>query len=194
MKKIILLSLLAVISTAFTYSQDITWKNDPAHSRLGFTVKHLTISEIDGRFAKFDVTVTTNGTDYTNAKVELNADISSIDTDVDMRDDHLRSPDFFDAANFPTLKFVSTSFEKLTDNMGLLKGNLTLKGVTKPVVLNVSYWGTVTNPMNKQETAGFKITGDINRKDFGIGDSFPESVVSETIKITANVEFSPVKN
>lgn len=192
MKKYLLLFALATYSL-LGFSQAKTWVNDPAHSRLGFVVKHLTISEIDGRFADFSVKVTTSKPDYTDAKIELTAKVSSIDTDVEMRDNHLRSADFFDAEKFPTLTFVSTSLSKINDNKGKLVGELTLHGVTKTVALDVTYFGTVTNPMNKQETAGFKILGTIKRSDFNLGPNFPDAVVGEDVKIIANVEFSPNK-
>lgn len=192
MKKYLLLFALATYSL-FGFSQVKTWVNDPAHSRLGFVVKHLTISEIDGRFADFSVKVTTSKPDYTDAKIELTAKVASVDTDIEMRDNHLRSADFFDAEKYPTLTFVSTSLSKIHDNKGKLVGELTFHGVTKTVTLDVTYFGTVTNPMNNQETAGFKILGTIKRSDFNLGPNFPDAVVGEDVKIIANVEFSPNK-
>ncbi len=192
MKKILLFSVLAIASLT-GFSQTKTWTNDPAHSRLGFVVKHLAISEIDGRFADFTVNVTTSKADYSDAKIELTAKTASIDTDVEARDNHLRTADFFDVEKFPTLTFKSTSFEKVGENKAKLVGNLTLHGVTKVVTLDVVYNGSVVNPMNSQQTVGFKITGVLKRSDFGIGASFPEVVISDDIQIVANAEFSPNK-
>lgn len=192
MKKYLLLSLLTVVSS-FSFAQMQTWVNDPAHSRLGFVVKHLTISEIDGRFTNFNVKVTTSKADYSDAQIELSADVASINTDIEARDNHLRSADFFDAEKYPTLTFKSTSFVKVDEKKAKLNGELTFHGITKPVSLDVTYWGSVTNPMNNQETAGFQINGTINRKDFALGPNFPEAIVGETIRIIANVEFSPLK-
>lgn len=190
MKKILLFTAL-ILASYTTQAQVKTWTNDPAHSRLGFVVKHLTISEIDGRFADFNVNVTTSKEDYSDAKIELTAKIATIDTGVDARDQHLLSADFFDAEKFPTLTFKSTSLEKVGENKGKLTGNLTMHGITKPVTLDVTYNGSVVNSMNNKDTAGFKITGTVKRSDFAIGTSFPEFVIGDEIKIVANVEFSP---
>lgn len=191
MKKILFLTAL-VLSSLTVFSQT-TWTNDPAHSRLGFVVKHLTISEIDGRFADFSVKVTTSKADYSDAQIELTAKVASIDTDIEARDNHLRSADFFDAEKYPTLTFKSTSLKKVTKNKGKLYGNLTFHGVTKAVVLDVQYFGTVVNSMNNADTAGFKIVGTIKRSDFNLGSQYPEAMISDEIKIIANAEFSPNK-
>lgn len=191
MKKIVIVAVLVLGSLA-AFSQT-TWTNDPAHSRLGFVVKHLTVSEIDGRFANFSVKVTTSKADYSDAQIDVEAQVASIDTDVEARDNHLRSADFFDAEKYPTLTFKSSSLKKTGKNKGKLYGNLTFHGVTKPVVLDVDYFGTVINSMNNAETAGFKIQGEIKRSDFNLGANYPEALISDKIKIVANVEFSPNK-
>lgn len=191
MKKLVLLAALVISSLAA--SAQTTWVNDPAHSRLGFVVKHLTISEIDGRFADFSVKVVTAKEDYSDAQIEVVAKVASIDTDVEARDNHLRSADFFDAEKYPTLTFKSTSLKLSSDNTGKLYGDLTFHGVTKPVVLDVQYFGSVVNSMNNANTAGFKITGEIKRADFNLGPNFPEAIISDKVKIIANAEFSPAK-
>ncbi len=191
MKKIFIIAVLALSSLA-AYSQT-TWTNDPAHSRLGFVVKHLTVSEIDGRFADFSVKVTTSKADYSDAQIEVTAKVASIDTDVEARDNHLRSADFFDADKYPTLTFKSTSLKKTAKNKGKLYGNLTFHGITKPVVLDVQYFGSVVNSMNNAQTAGFQIIGEIKRSDFDLGSKYPEAMISNKIKIVANAEFSPNK-
>lgn len=191
MKKLFIATVL-VLSSLTAYSQT-TWTNDPAHSRLGFVVKHLTISEIDGRFADFTVKVTTSKADYSDAQIELTAKVASINTDIEARDNHLRSADFFDVEKYPTLTFQSTSLKKESKNKGKLYGNLTFHGVTKPVVLDVQYFGSVINSMNNADTAGFQITGEIKRSDFNLGANYPEAMISDKIRIIANAEFSPNK-
>lgn len=197
MKKIFL--LFAILATALSASAQTTWTNDPAHSRLGFKVKHLTVSEINGYFSDFSVTVTTTKADYSDAKISLTAKIASVNTGVEARDNHLKTADFFDAEKYPTLTFISTSLVKVpvkvkgAPQKAILKGNLTLHGVTKPVVLNITYYGTVTNPMNQQTTAGFHISGTLKRSDFEIGAKFPDAVVGDEITIIADAEFSPKK-
>lgn len=191
MKKLFI-STVFVLSSIVTFGQT-TWKSDIMHSNLGFIVKHLTISEINGRFTEFNITVNTSKADYSDAQVELIAQVASINTDVEARDNHLRSADFFDAENYPTLTFKSTSMEKVDANNGKLLGDLTFHGVTKPVVLNVHYFGTVINSQSQAETAGFQIIGEVKRSDFELGTGFPEALISNTIKIVANVQFSPIK-
>lgn len=191
MKKIFIVTAL-VLSSLLAYSQT-TWTNDPAHSRLGFVVKHLTVSEIDGRFADFSVKVTTSKADYSDAQIEVTAKVASIDTDIEARDNHLRSADFFDVEKYPTLTFKSTLLKKTGKNKGKLYGNLTFHGVTKLVVLDVQYFGSVVNSMNNADTAGFQIVGEIKRSDFNLGANYPEAMISDKIKIIANAEFSPNK-
>ena len=190
--KTIFITTVLILSSLVAYSQT-TWTNDSAHSRLGFVVKHLTISEIDGRFADFSVKVTTTKSDYSDAQIEVTAKVASINTDIEARDNHLRSADFFDVEKYPTLTFKSTLLKKTAKNKGKLYGNLTFHGITKPVVLDVQYFGTVVNSMNNAETAGFQIVGEIKRSDFNLGANYPEAMISDKIKIVANAEFSPNK-
>lgn len=185
-------TILAIFAMAITLvaSAQTNWSNDPYHSRLGFVVKHLTISEINGNFADFSVKVVTTKPDYTDMKVSLTAKTASINTGVEMRNNHLKSADFFDVEKYPEMKFESTSVKKVSDKKFILSGNLTMHGVTKPVTLNVVYYGTVVNPMNKKATFGFHITGALKRSDFGVGPNFPEAMVSDVIQIVADAEFS----
>ncbi len=191
MKKFLILAVVAISSLA-TYAQT-TWTNDPAHSRLGFVVKHLTVSEIDGRFSDFAVKVTTSKADYSDAQIEVTAKVASINTDIEARDNHLRSADFFDVEKYPTLTFKSTLLKKTGKNKGKLYGTLTFHGITKSVVLDVQYFGTVINSMNNAETAGFQIKGTIKRSDYKLGEKFPNAMISDEIRIIANAEFSPAK-
>ncbi len=164
------------------------WTMDKAHSRLVFNVTHLMVSDVEGKIKAFDVTVTAPNDDFTGAVVDLTADINSINTDNDYRDKDLKGPGFFDVAKFPTLSFKSTSFTKVDSKNFKLKGNLTIHGITKPVELDVVFNGTFQNPMNKKTVAGFKIKGNIKRKDFGVGTDFSTAVVSDEVEINANLE------
>jgi len=192
MKKLFVLFAIA-FSTLSSVAQTQTWKNDPAHSRLGFVVKHLTISEIDGRFNDFSIEVITTKPDYSDAKIMVMAKVASINTDVTARDNHLRSADFFDMEKYPVMTFHSVSLKKTGDNTAKLYGDLTLHGITKAVTLDVVHLGTVKNPMNNAETAGFQIKGIIKRSDYNLGSKFPEAMISDDVQIIANAEFSPVK-
>ncbi len=188
MKKLSLIAAAFVALTAFTTLSN-TWKNDDAHSQLGFTVKHLGISDVSGTFNDFDVTVTSSKPDFSDAVFELKSKVASIDTRVEARNNHLKSADFFDAEKFPELSFTSNSIKKSGKNKYKLGGELTLHGVTKPVTLDLVYTGSVVNPMSKQLTQGFQVTGTIKRSDFGIGGGFPEAVISDEVKIKADGEF-----
>lgn len=190
MKKIIAFTFAFLLAGGAGFAQDWTW--DKAHSQLNFGITHLTINEIDGTFSTVDAKMTAAKDDLSDAQVTLTADVNSINTGNEQRNTHLKSPDFFNAAQYGTLTFTSTSFEKVDGKNYKLSGNLTLHGVTKPVVLNVVYNGTIVNPMSKKTTAGFKITGIIKRSDFGIAPSFPATALSDEVMLNANAEF--VKN
>jgi len=192
MKKITLFSTLslATILLSFTVITSDTWTYDNAHAKLGFSVTHLMVSDVEGSFKKVNVTLTTTKADFTDAQVEMTAEASSINTDNEKRDAHLQSPDFFDVAQFPTVTFKSISFKKAkAANTYIVKGNLTMHGVTRFITLT-ALAKTGTHPMNKKSIVGFKISGKLNRSDFGIGPKTPEAVVSNEVVINANAEFS----
>jgi len=191
MKKIItLLAFVALQTAAFAQT---TWNVDKAHSRLTFTVTHLSLSDVDGFFKDFDATITSTKPDFSDAKFQLTANVASINTDNDMRDGDLKSEKYFNAATFPTLTFTSTSVKKTSPGHYKLTGNLTLHGVTKSVTMDLWYRGTIVNPMSKANDAGFKLTGTLKRSDFGIASGVPDAIVSDEIAIKADGEFSPAK-
>ncbi len=180
--------IAAVALTAFTGVTTL-WNNDDAHSELGFTVKHLGISDISGNFNDFDAKISSSKDDFSDASFELTAKVASIDTRVEARDNHLKSADFFDAEKYPTLTFKSTELKNAGKNKYKVNGELTMHGVTRPVTLDLTYNGTIDNPMNKKKTAGFEVTGVIKRSDFNIGSKFPAAVVSDEVRIKADGEF-----
>ena len=188
MKKILFLILGFAMLTAFTVNKS-TWTNDDPHSQLGFTVKHLGISDITGHFTDFDVKLNTSKADFSDAVFELSANAASIDTRVDARDNHLKSADFFDAQKFPTLNYKSTSIKKTGKNKYKLTGDLTLHGITKSVIMDLEYKGSTENPMSKKMTAGFQVTGSIKRSDFNLGTNFPAPMISDEVRIKADGEF-----
>lgn len=144
-----------------------TWHIDQAHSQIAFKVKHLVISTARGSFKSFKGHAVTEGDALEGASISFEADVNSIDTNSEYRDSHLKGPDFFDAANFPTINFVSKSFVKKTDEEFELIGDLTMRGVTKPVTLTATYNGATVG-MNGKKVVGFEITGSVNRFDFGL--------------------------
>jgi polyisoprenoid-binding protein YceI len=148
-------------------SQATTWKQDAAHSQVKFSVTHLVISEVTGSFKDFDVTLTQGATDFAGSTLEATIKTSSVNTENDARDKHLRSDDFFNAEKYPDITFKSTAFEKTGNDTYAIKGNLTIRDVTKPVVLEAKFLGQVTDPWGNLKV-GFKATGSINRTDFGV--------------------------
>ena len=173
-----------------------TWKIDSVHSEIGFKVKHLMVTTVKGKFSKFEGEVKTPSEDLTKAEISFSADVDSINTNNDMRDGHLKSPDFFDAAKFPTLSFKSTSNSKKTENDFLVTGDLTMHGVTKAVVFDAIFNGYSVN-MNKNKVMGFEISGALSRKDFGLTWNAPIETggvtVSDEVKMDINVECEEVK-
>ena len=172
------------------------WVIDPMHSEVQFKVKHLVISTVTGSFQKFDGKVEVTNEDFTDSKISFSADIDSISTNNDQRDGHLKSDDFFNAAEFPKLTFESTSFTRIDDENFTLKGNLTIRDITKEVALNVEYGG-VADDFYGNTKSGFTVEGKISRKAFGLKwDGVTEAgsvVVGDTIKLAASVQFAKVK-
>jgi len=193
MKRYFVLTMMILMFSLSGNAQSKVWTNDTSHSRLGFTIKHLTISEVNGDFTDFSVKVITTKTDYSDAKVELTAKVISVNTESVSRDKHLLGADFFDESKYPMLIFKSTSVKNIDSKTGVLFGNLTMHGITKPVMLNVEYFGSVINPMSKKETAGFKVRGTVKRSDFSIGKKYPGAILGDDVNIVANLEFSPDK-
>jgi polyisoprenoid-binding protein YceI len=192
MKKLILFA--AVLSTtlfAFKPIAESIWQADQAHSKVGFVITHLMISDIEGSFKNIESKITSVKPDFSDAVVEFSADVNSVNTDNEKRDAHLKGADFFDAEKYPKLTFKSTSFKKVSANKYKVVGNLNFHGVTKPVTLSAVLKGTTTNQA-KKEVAGFKVSGTIKRSDFGFGTKFPEAMLSDEITLNANTEF--VKN
>ncbi len=167
------------------------WIVDTTHSEVQFKVKHLVISTVTGTFNKFYAELEAEKDDFTDAKIAFSADIDSIDTNNAQRDAHLKSDDFFNAEKFPQMTFRSSSLEKSNEKY-TLKGDLTLRDITKPVVLEVEFGGIVTDPYG-QTKAGFEAVGKINRKEFGLmWSAVTEAggvVVSDEVKILLNVQF-----
>lgn len=158
--------LAAVLLMAGPALAGDTWKVDPAHSMIGFTTKHL-VSKVQGRFDSYNASVLLDGKNLQSAVATADIDAASINTQNEARDKHLKSPDFFDVEKFPRITFKTTSVKPKTADSGVLVGDLTMHGVTRPVELQYTLLGFVTDPWGG-ERVGFEATGKINRKDFGI--------------------------
>jgi polyisoprenoid-binding protein YceI len=167
-----------------------TWSVDPAHSHVEFAVRHLMISTVKGRFAEFAGTVELDPADLTTAKLSVTINAASVDTRTTDRDNHLRSADFFDVANHPTITYASKRVEKRGDDYAVI-GDLTLRGVTREVPLAVSLTGQAKDPWGNQKMA-FEATAKINRNDFGLTwNAALEAggvLVGEEVKISIDVQ------
>ena len=167
------------------------WAIDPTHSEIHFKVRHMMVSNVTGSFDKFEGSVESENEDFEGADIAFSADVASISTNNADRDKHLRSDDFFNAEKYPKLTFQSTSFTKKSNGDYELKGNLTIRNVTKPVTLGVEYNGSAVDPYG-QTKAGFEISGKINRKEYNLKwDAVTEAgsiVVSDEVRLVVNVQ------
>lgn len=168
------------------------WSIDPTHSEVQFKVKHLVISTVTGQFTQFNASIEAND-DFSDATVTFEAAIDSISTNNADRDGHLKSADFFDVANYPTMKFESTKWTKVDAENVTIEGLLTLKDTTHPITLTAEFGGVATDPYGNVK-AGFEITGKINRTNYGLTFNVVTEaghlVLSEDIKLIANVQFA----
>jgi len=168
------------------------WVLDKTHSNVRFSVTHLVVSDVDGGFKSFDGSMTSTKPDFIDAAVNFTVDVNSINTDNEMRDKHLQSDDFFNAAKFPQIKFTSKSFQSLGSNKYKLTGDLTIRDVTKSVSFDVTYGGTVTSAAMGGTHAGFKAKTTINRFDYNLKwDKTTEAgglVVGKDVEITLNID------
>lgn len=168
-------------------SNKLTWKIDPAHSVVEFKVRHMMISTVSGRFTDFDATIHASDDEFSNLDASFSAKVNSITTNQTDRDNHLKSADFFDGDNHPEISFKSTSFDGNS-----LTGDLTMRGVTKEVELDVEFNGIMVDPYG-QTKAGFEISGSVNRKDFGLNwNAVTEAggiVVSDKVTLTIDAQF-----
>ncbi|HLT07014.1 MAG TPA: YceI family protein [Cyclobacteriaceae bacterium] len=188
MKRVLSLLLFVAMISSTAIAQ-ATWKVDNAHAKLTFSTVHLGISDVAGLFNEFDATIVAAEDDFSDATFELTVKVASIDTEVGMRDDHLRSPDFFEVKKYPEMTFKSTSIKKTGQDRYALTGDLTIRDITKPVTMDLWYRGTIENPQSKAPTAGFQVTGTIKRSDFNVGPKFPAAMISDEVSIKADGEF-----
>jgi len=187
MKRLAILTGILALAAPLALAQTSTWTSDPAHSEVEFSVRHMSVSNIHGRFGHVTATVVLNETDITKSTVTATIDVAGLSTGEEARDNHLKTDTFFDTAKFPTATFVSTSVAKSASGL-TVNGNLTLHGVTKPVVLQVDPPSAVVPGMDHKPHSGFSASTIINRTDFGIATSFPDAVVGDTIKLTIELE------
>lgn len=186
----IVLTTISVAAPGISVAQAV-WGIDRSHSKVGFSVTHLMISEVEGQFKIYDGKVISKGNDWQDASVEFSVDVNSVDTDDESRDKHLKSDDFFSAEKFPAMKFKGISMKKVKDNKYKLTGMLTIRDVTRQVELEVDYKGTMADPWGNTK-AGFHLSGEINRMDYGLKwNAALEAggvLVGETVKMNCKIE------
>ncbi|MBK6729730.1 MAG: YceI family protein [Bacteroidetes bacterium] len=180
-----------------TTASKTQWMADTAHSEVGFKVKHMMITNVRGKFEDYDVSLTTEGEDFSTAEIKFTAKTASVNTSAEARDTHLRSADFFDSDKYPEMKFVSTQIEKMDEGDFVLTGDLTIKDITKSVKLDVEFGGILKDPWGNDK-AGFVITGKIYRKDWGLNwNAALEAggvLVAEDVKLNIDIQFTKIKN
>ncbi|MEO6314892.1 MAG: YceI family protein [Chitinophagaceae bacterium] len=169
-----------------------SWVLDKAHTNVRFSVSHLVVSDVDGSFKSFDGSMTSSKPDFTDAVINFTADVNSINTDNENRDKHLKSDDFFNAAKFPQIKFVSKSFQSLGNSKYKLTGDLTIRDITKPVSFDVTYGGTLTSAAMGGTHIGFKAKTTINRFDYNLkwnaATETGGAIVGKEVEITLNID------
>lgn len=193
MKRFSAFFILAVLGAASLMAQKSGWNLDKAHSSVGFSVRHLVISEVTGNFKDYDISLKSTKDDYSDAVVEATIKVASINTDNEKRDAHLRTDDFFNAEKYPEIKFKSTSFEKIGDNKYKITGDLTIRDVTKKVTFDATYNGSIKAPWGAT-VASWKATLSLNRFDYNLKwNKTIEAgglIAGDTINITLNLELN----
>ncbi|HWG21601.1 MAG TPA: YceI family protein [Terracidiphilus sp.] len=187
MKPIAVAVALLAVSAPLAMAQTSTWTLDPNHSEVDFTARHMSLSNVHGRIGNLKGSITLNDADITKSSVSVTIDTTTIDTGVQMRDNDLKSDHFFDVAKFPTATFTSTSVSGSGGHL-TVNGNLTLHGVTHPVTLDVQGPSGPLPGMDHKQHAGYSATTTLSRKDFGIGATYPDSVVSDAIQLTIDLD------
>ncbi|MCB0652768.1 MAG: YceI family protein [Saprospiraceae bacterium] len=190
------LFIIALFFTISAGAQTTSWSFDKAHTNVRFSVDHMVISEVEGNFNQFDGTVWATKEDFSDLKAQFTIQTASVDTDQEKRDGHLKSADFFDVEKYPTITFKSKAVKKMGNNTFKLIGDFTMIGVTKEVELEVKHLGTIQDPWGNTK-AGFKITGTLNRNDWGLKyNSVMDNggmLIGEEVNITCNVELAKEK-
>jgi polyisoprenoid-binding protein YceI len=188
-KRLLVLAGILVIFVPMALAQTATWVPDKAHSEVNFSILHLSLDNVRGRFGNIGGSVILDQSDITRSKANITIDMSTVDTGVAPRDADLKSDHFFDVAKYPTATFVSTSFKKDGSNL-IVTGNLTVHGVTKPVVLQVEGPTGPVMGMDHKPHLGFSAATTIDRTAFGIAPSYPAAMVGDTVKLSIDLDLA----
>jgi len=195
--KTILISALALLSSIVATAQTTKWIVDDTHAKLGFKVTHFGISETEGKFTKFTGTVLSDKPDFSDSKIDLVIEVNSVDTDNEQRDTHLKSPDYFDVAKYPQIIFKGKTLKHVANKNYKLIGDFTMHGITKEITLDVIYRGTVPKDPFGNTKAGFKITGIIDRTQWGLNWTGKlaggDLLVGNDVELECNIELNKAK-
>lgn len=187
MKLATLASAVLLLAAPLAIAQTSTWKSDPMHSEVDFTVQHLSITNVRGRLGPVNATIVYNGQDVAKSTVQATIDVSAINTGVAPRDNDLKSAKFFDVAKYPSATFTSTRVTRSGAGL-LVDGKLTIKGITKPVVLHVDGPTATVIGMDKKPHEGFSATTTLDRRDFDLAPSMPNAMVSDQVTLTIDLD------
>ena len=187
MKRSALVTSFLSLAAPLALAQTTNWTIDPAHSGIEFSVRHMSVSNVHGRFGNVQGTIVIDDTDATKSTVQATIDVATLDTGNSMRDGDVKGSNYFDAAKFPSATFTSTGVAKKGTHL-TVTGNFTLHGVTKPVQLDVDGPSAPVPGMDHKPHSGFSATTTINRKDFGVGSSVNPAMVGDDIKLTIELE------
>jgi len=187
MKRLALLTGILTLAAPLALAQTSTWVPDKAHSEVDFSILHMGLSKVHGRFGNIGGKIVLNDADVTKSSVDVTIDVNTVDTGVSMRDADLKSSNLFDVAQFPTATFVSSSVAKHGSDL-TVNGNLTVHGVTKPVVLEVEGPTGPVAGMDHKPHAGYSATTTISRTAFGIGTKYPASILGDEVKLTIDLD------
>ena len=187
MKRSLTVALALVLAAPLALAQTTTWKSDPVHSEVDFSIKHMSLTNVHGRFGAVNATVVYDAADIAKSTVTATIDVAGVDTGEAARDNHLKTDAFFDVSKYTTATFQSTKVVKSANGM-TVTGNLTLRGITKPVVLNVVGPTAPVTGMDKKQHVGFSATTTIRRQDWGIGTSFPSTILGDNVSIEIDLD------
>lgn len=190
MKRLAVSSVILLLTGPLMQAQTSSWVPDKAHSEVDFTILHMSLSHVHGRFGNISGTINWNEADITKSAVNVTIDVSTVDTGVSARDADLKSPNYFDVAQFPTATYISTGVEKTGDGL-VVHGNLTLHGVTKPVTLTVEGPSGPVPGMDHKPHAGFSATATVKRSDFDLAPKMPVAMLGDEVKL--NIELDAAK-
>jgi len=187
MRRFSLIAAIFALAACSAPAQTSTWVPDKAHSEVDFSIVHMSLSNVHGRFGNIAGSIVQNESDITKSSVNITIDVTSVDTGVNARDNDLKSARFFDATQFPTATFASSSVARSGSGLAVT-GNLTLHGVTQPVVLEVSGPNGPITGMDHKTHAGYSATATIHRTAFGIGSNIPSAVVGDEVKLSIDLD------